>query len=113
MSRFCLHRVAIEAVASGVETDINIQCRNALSEPWNEADLVLMNPPFVAWNKMDSDDRRMVVETLGEIFSGHADKAMAFVWKAVKTLPAGGVLACVIPSPLLESNSGERWREAL
>lgn len=62
---------------------------------------------------MHADDRNMVREVLGKLFKGHADKAMAFIWKAANSTAMGGTFASVLPSPLLESNAGERWRKAV
>jgi SAM-dependent methyltransferase len=113
MSRFCLERAVRDFGDTRNSAQVTVTVADALRQPWPEADVILMNPPFVAWNKMDAEERHQVRECLGEVYAGHADKAMAFVWKAVQVLPPGGVLGCVIPSPFLESNSGEKWRAAL
>lgn len=113
MSRFCLERAVRDFGDTRKSTQVTVTVADALRQPWPEADIILMNPPFVAWNKMNAEERHQVRECLGAVYAGHADKAMAFVWKAVLALPPGGVLGCVVPSPFLESNSGEKWRAAL
>ena len=38
---------------------------------------------------------------------------MAFIWRAVQQVNKGGVVASVLPATLFETQSGEKWREAL
>ena len=38
---------------------------------------------------------------------------MAFVWKGVKSLSSDAALATVLPASLFETDSGEKWREAI
>jgi len=110
IARFCLRWAARDATAQGLRVEQDISERNALGETWPTSDLILTNPPFAAWKKMHADDRKVVKEVLGSLFKGHADKAMAFIWKAVESILPGGVVASVLPSPLLETDAGERWR---
>jgi hypothetical protein len=113
ISRFCLSRARRDAQAQGVKVDIEILETDALRIQWPHADVILSNPPFAAWNKMSAHDRESVVQSLGRLFKGHPDKAMAFVWRSVESMRPGGSLACIVPSPFLESSGGADWRAAM
>ena len=114
MARFCLSRSANSSVR-GQQFKTEIAEKDALVESWGEPDVILMNPPFGSWVSMTLAERDLVKSALGQLAGKGKlpDKAMGFVWKGVGSLKSGGVLASVVPAPLLESKSGESWRSAL
>ena len=114
VARFCLDW-AVRDSSPDIQIKVQIDKQDALEETidWGTPVLILTNPPFMGWKRMDSHDHQLVRATLGDLFKGHADKSMAFVWKAMRVLHAGGVVASIIPSPLLESVDGLKWRRAL
>ncbi|RIK80190.1 MAG: hypothetical protein DCC68_11555 [Planctomycetota bacterium] len=77
---------------------------------WGKPNIVLMNPPFVAWNELPPGDRQLVKSTLGPAYSDRPDIALAFIFKAAESLAPGGVLATVMPSSFLDSRSAELIR---
>jgi adenine-specific DNA-methyltransferase len=115
MARFCLTWASREAQATGVEVQLPVRERDALSSDadWGTPDLVVMNPPFAAWETMEAAEKKAVGQVLGKLRSGRADKAMAFFWKGLLSLRPGGVLACVLPAALFETEAGMRWRKAI
>ncbi len=86
---------------------------DSLEYPWINADIILMNPPFIPWERLSSEQRRKVTNELGDTAKKRPDIAMAFVTKAVRSLTPGGVLGCVLPAALLTSQTGLTWREYL
>lgn len=110
LCKFCLS-VAAEDLAD-LKVVVDVKCMDSLQEDWTQADLILMNPPFVAVDEL-GEDFPQVKNILGPAAKGRIDKAMAFVTKAVAFLRPGGVVASVLPAPLLETQSGLKWREAL
>lgn len=87
---------------------------NSLNLPsWEKPDIILMNPPFTAWEDMDSEDRQLVRDVLGADYHYRADKSLAFIAKALNELKAGSVLATIAPSSLLTSQSAQPLRERL
>lgn len=90
-----------------------ISAKDALTADWGVPDIVLMNPPFISWETMAVDEREHVRTTLGSMMGQRPDTAMAFIWKAAQALAGEGVLGTVLPSPLLETVSGTRWRANL
>lgn len=110
---FCLFHARAEAIAGGMQVETSVRTADALKCEWGEPNIVLMNPPFATWESMTTDEQGSVRELLGEAWHGRSDKAMAFVTKAVETVPVHGVVASILPAPLLESSFGEPWREAL
>ena len=112
ISKFCLERVKRDLPASRVSIDIR-KTVDSLQEDWGSPDLILMNPPFVPWERMPPADQEVVNHELGGLKRFRADLAMAFIWKGVKTLSSNSSLATVLPAPLFETDSGEKWRDAI
>lgn len=114
MARFCLNAAARDLGRKHGRPNIDIQQRDSLqNRGWANADIVLMNPPFIPWTGLPPASQSLVSETLGEMSAGRPDIAMAFVWNAIMSLKPGGVLACVLPAALLSSTSGKAWRERI
>jgi len=113
IARFCLTRAKRDAEDKGMSVSLRIEKCDALGADWGAPDVVLMNPPFASWEDLHGQDREGVVEVLGPLRTGRADKAMAFVWRAVQALRPGAALGAVLPAAVLESKAGRKWREAL
>ena len=113
LAKFCLNRAAFDNKGSKLRIQVNIEQKDALAGDWPEFDVVLMNPPFVPWERMNESMRDIIRKVLGDLSQGRSDKAMAFVWKAVQHLVRGKAVGTVIPAPVLETRSGERWRDAI
>jgi methylase of polypeptide subunit release factors len=111
-TRFCLEHATHDVRGSrGVQTEI--VRRDSLDHPWVSADIILMNPPFIPWERMSPEQRGKVSDELGDAARQRPDIAMAFVTRAVRSLTPGGVLGCVLPASLLTSQTGISWRERL
>ncbi|NQT53701.1 N-6 DNA methylase [bacterium] len=113
IARFCLGRSKLDAMGSAMDVKVEVHECDGLAEDWGHPDLVLMNPPFIPWDRMNGEQQRIVSSRLGRLKTGRVDMAMAFVWRGAEALREGAVMASVLPAALLETNSGEKWREAL
>ncbi len=113
MARFCLEHACQDAVAAGMRVTYLVEVGDALGRVWGHPDLVLMNPPFIHVDRMDSEELAIVKDVLGDLDKGRSDKAMAFAWKAFRSIKPGGVVSTVMPAPLLETTAGGPWREVL
>jgi methylase of polypeptide subunit release factors len=111
IARFCLNLARQDFPLQRITIDIKQQ--DSLQCDWGKPDIILMNPPFVPWERMAESSQEIVRETLGGLTKYRADMAMAFIWKAAQALSEKAVLATVLPSPLFETQSGESWRRAL
>jgi len=109
---FSLEYAAPRALGSRV-VQSEIVRWDSLDHPWVHADIILMNPPFIPWERLSQRQREKVRNELGDTAQKRPDMAMAFVKKAVSSLAPGGVLGCVLPAPLLTTQSGLPWREWL
>lgn len=78
-----------------------------------DADIVLMNPPFLALPEMDADVRGRLQHILGDAFRYRPDLSMAFTSLAQHHLRAGGTLATLLPAGALSQTGGIRWRDGL
>jgi adenine-specific DNA-methyltransferase len=113
MATFCLEMAARDARATGMRVEIRVRQADALEVDWASPDVVLMNPPFRAYSDMSGREKELTRGALGDLGKGRYDKSMAFVWRAAQCLRPGGIVASVLPSPLLENEAGQPWREAL
>ncbi len=111
IARFCLNRAKQDSSLANVTIEIVQQ--DSLRSDWGRPDIIFMNPPFIPWERMAEQSQQIVQETLGTLARFRPDMAMAFIWKAAKTLSDRAILASVLPTPLFETQSGEQWREAL
>ncbi|MBA2736877.1 MAG: N-6 DNA methylase, partial [Pyrinomonadaceae bacterium] len=113
MARFVL---AWESRGYEKNVVIDVQCRDSLAEDsnWsNDSNIIIMNPPFVSWQKMSSEQRKVTEDNLGKIINYRPDLSSVFVWKASQSLNKKGVLATIIPASFLDSGSNEPIRQKL
>jgi adenine-specific DNA-methyltransferase len=113
MAEFALNAAKFDwQPAAGM--DIDVKVANAL-EPYAlpASDLVVMNPPFLAWPMMAKDQREQVSELLAGAAKHRPDLSMAFVTRALATVDRGGVLATLLPASILALDSGQAWRRDL
>jgi adenine-specific DNA-methyltransferase len=94
--------------AGGDAPDLVIEQKNSIASDW-AADIILMNPPFMAWNDLDEDQRKSVLSICGDA-AGRPDLASAFIVRAIDSLRPGGVLASILPSSLLSASSADLLR---
>ena len=96
--------------------DIKIRTRVAdfldLSETLN-ADIIVMNPPFVAAPDLDPQLRDRAREVLGDSYVNRPDLSMVFATLALSHLRQGGTLATLVPSGVLGQAGGKRWRSSI
>ncbi len=111
-TRFCLEYATQHTREwPGIQTEV-VRC-DSLDRDWVRSDIILMNPPFIPWERLTGEQKSKVGSVLGDTFTKRPDIAMAFVTKAVETLVPGGVLGCVLPASLLMSKTGFAWRKWL
>ena len=112
MARFVL-RHAVADWHANPSISIDIERADSLAVPLKQADIILMNPPFVAWTALDDRQRQRMRELLGSNFRGRPDFSMAFVFKALESLAPRGALGTFIPASLLTAESALPWRREL
>jgi adenine-specific DNA-methyltransferase len=94
---------------------ININHQDSLDETkqWsNQADVILMNPPFVSWNKLSESQRDLVKKSLGSLMQKTPDLASVFLYKALQSLTSRGVIGCILPASILGAESYTKIRQA-
>jgi tRNA1(Val) A37 N6-methylase TrmN6 len=84
---------------------------DAFDTAWRNADIVLMNPPFRSWERMNVHEREWVHEITHGI--GRPDLSVGFIERAIRTLNPSGVLATLLPAGVLASDSLHKWRDEL
>ena len=84
------------------EVDIKIEDGDSLTREWsqNAYDLVLMNPPFLAFEHLDKR-KTIVQELLGNLKTRQPDLASVFLKKASEATAENGVLGLVLPHSLI------------
>ena len=78
-----------------------------------DADVIIMNPPFLAMPEMDADVRERLQKILGDAFRYRPDLSMAFTSLAQHHLRPGGTLATLLPAGALSQTGGVKWRDGL
>jgi len=110
MAKFRVDSALRDSVAAAKAINVEIINGDSLTQEWGEPDIILMNPPFLPWRRVDEKTRRTVTRSLGELSHGHTDAAIAFIAKAACALKPGGVIATVMPASLLQSKSASKLR---
>ena len=112
MATFVLNNASADwSPAGGCEIDI--QQADSLAGALPTADIVLMNPPFVAWPALSGEQRQQMQAVLGPRMQGRGDLSMAFVTRALESLAPGGALGTLLPGSLLSLKAAEAWRKDL
>ena len=82
------------------------ECDSLTAQSWPQnVDLVIMNPPFLAWQKMSLGQRARVLELLPADTTSKPNLALVFASRAVTSLSVAGVLAMIAPTSLFEARS--------
>lgn len=71
-------------------------------------DIVLMNPPYAAWQFLGEAYRDRLTELFG---NGKPNLAVAFAQLAMDCIRAEGVFAAVLPAAVTDTKSAQDWRE--
>lgn len=110
MSEFVLN---FEKQEWGEQLTINVESHDSLAgDVWpNNVDILLMNPPFLSWDNMNSNMREQVKAVVPEV--PKANLAAAFLCKAACAVAGGGILGAVVPTRLLNDQNYEGLRKHL
>ena len=112
MARFVLgHALADWVPAGGCE--LQIESGDSLTVRLPCADVVLMNPPFISWTALTSEQRSHMQDVLAGQLAGRGDYSMAFVTRALEALRPGGALGTLLPGSLLTLQAAHGWRESI
>jgi hypothetical protein len=111
MARFALNHGGFMD-RPGVQASVRV-CDFLHLEEQLEADVILMNPPFLAMPEMDGEVRARLQQILGDAFRYRPDLSMAFTSLAQHHLVPGGTLATLLPVGALSQMGGVKWRDDL
>ena len=78
-----------------------------------EADVILMNPPFIAAPNLPPKLRDRAKEILGPVYAYRPDLSMVFTTLALKHLNDHGTLATLVPGGALGQERGQQWRNSI
>src|SRR5260370_21642346 len=95
------------------QINIDVKRDDSLDDRLPAADVIIMNPPFVAWSALDTKQREQMQRILGSRLQGRGDLSMAFVSHALDALKTGGALGALFPASLLSLESDGAWRRDL
>lgn len=115
MARFILTYEKVK-LANQFSVEIEISHQDSLDETnqWsNNADIILMNPPFLSWNNMDKQQRDLARRTLDNLWEKTPDLSSLFLWKGLQNLSSKGVIACILPASILNAQSYLKLRQAI
>jgi adenine-specific DNA-methyltransferase len=111
MARFVLAWEKRSWPIDGVDIEV-VEQDSLTAANWPaDVDILVMNPPFRSWQRMEPAEQEAVTNILGA--SNKPNLAMAFARRALDVLREGGTLAMITPNSLLEASSGTNVRAAL
>ena len=113
MSEFGVAHISTDHSRGEVEYAVTKENSLSPETSWGSPDMILMNPPFTSWKSMNQGDRELVQASLGPVYMGRADTALAFVARAIEHLEPGAVVASVVPASFLESKWASKLRAAI
>ena len=111
MARFVIG-IAVNEWPGPGRASVDICVGDALRDRLPEADLVVVNPPFVRGQELGPETRE-VLRGLLSLPGGHLDLSMGFVSVASRMVRSGGAVAALMPAKLLESEGSKAWRRAV
>ena len=112
MAKFVLANAIADWFPAG-GCEVQIELGDSLTTPLPVADVILMNPPFISWLALTSEQRSNMQEVLGRQLAGRGDYSMAFVIRALEALRPGGALGTLLPGSLLTLQAANGWRESI
>lgn len=95
----------------GVSLDLAVG--DSLAEAFPDADVTVMNPPFISVIAQTAEQKRQLREIVGEEAGSRGDYSMAFVSNALRALRTGGALGTLFPANLLTHEAARAWRDHL
>ena len=111
MSNFVLY---FEKQEWGEQLEYFIEQHNSLemADKWPKCDLILMNPPFVSWAMMNTEQRRIVTDILGGE-SYRTNLSVIFYYLAARSLSDKGIIGSLMPSAFLTSDAISNVRQTI
>lgn len=91
--------------------EIDIIEKDSLDDNWGEYDIILMNPPFVSWELLNTETQDKVQATLGEYSVNRPNLASPFLFKAILSLKSNGIIGCVLPYSIFNADSYKTLRQ--
>ncbi|MGE6556632.1 Eco57I restriction-modification methylase domain-containing protein [Exiguobacterium artemiae] len=76
-------------------------------------DYIIGNPPYVAYNNLDTETRKFIREKYEGCKKGKIDYSYAFIEESLKNLNKQGKLVYLIPNNTFKTVSGEKIREII
>lgn len=105
---------ALKNIGTHLEVSYELQPLDFLRLDRNvAADLVLMNPPFVAYENLTAELKATIRDKLGDQYKFKPDFSMLFISLALKQLAQGGTCASLLPAGVLQQNSAADWRSSV
>lgn len=110
MARFVL---TYEKREWGNQLNIELCKKDSLSNQWpTNIDFIFMNPPFMSWEEMRKAPiiREQIANMIGEK-AGKPNLAAIFYLLASRNIGCDGIIGCLIPSSVLNSDSHQGIRK--
>ncbi|MCR5645816.1 MAG: N-6 DNA methylase [Bacteroidales bacterium] len=89
----------------GVKMEYHNSPINSLNveNQWPNADIILMNPPYISWSNMTPEQREQASAILNPRI--RPNMASIFYYQAAHSLNTNGVIGCLMPSSFLTADS--------
>jgi adenine-specific DNA-methyltransferase len=86
-------------------------CGSFLTAPNKLYDGIILNPPYLRFQEIDSETRKIIRQLSPVLKSGNIDLYVAFLVKCVQCLSDNGTMVAVIPSTWMYNKSCKLFRD--
>lgn len=87
--------------------------KSSITNEWSKYDIILMNPPFISWEKLDSDTKESLENLKNDFKIYKPNLSLAFLLKSSQSLKNEGRLGCILPTNSLNSPEYKSLRDKI
>lgn len=89
-----------------------IEVKDSLSyyQEWPKSDVIFMNPPYISWSLMNTEQREQVTTIMGQTSTNRPNLASMFYLLASRSLSHGGCIGSLMPSSFLTTDAAKEIR---
>ena len=80
-------------------------------ELWPKSDAIFMNPPYISWSLMTSEQRDQVISIMGTSATNRPNIAALFYYIAAQSLKDRGCIGSLMPTAFLTTDSSREIRK--
>ena len=102
-----------ESLEWGGRLKFNNAIKDSLAnyELWPKSDAIFMNPPYISWSLMTSEQRDQVISIMGTSATNRPNIAAIFYYIAAQSIKENGCIGSLMPTSFLTTESSKDIRK--